>query len=473
MKISGCAAQYQAIPIRLIILGLVLFLGAARLSRGADADLAQLRKQLAAAEEADDKPATIELSRRIVALAPNDIESWEKILQGLYEAEDYDRLGETLNTWQKATKNPPNAIEAWRGDLDTKRKDYVAAEKHYRAFLSRKPSREDTAEMYEKLADVFVEQQRFVDAEGALTKALAAKDTPNLRVYRATALLRLHKWDAAYAEMEKARKADSTDDQVKEWLPQFELLSEFLPRVKDLDAKIAKKPNDVDLMLDRARLFALANRPLLALDDCERAMKLDPASVRARVQTGEALLDLNRDEDAAKLQVGRNLARGTNKHVEEKPLSELRTEDAKIAKDPNAALPLAERSRTLRSLNQYVLALADAEAGLAIDEDSGPAHFETACNLRALDRTKDALPNAIRATELMADDPSAWYLRGLVEYARADYQAAIESQTHSLQIKETVDALKEREHSLRRIGQNDKADVDLKRIRELDPSMKE
>jgi hypothetical protein len=40
-------------------------------------------------------------------------------------------------------------------------------------------------------------------------------------VSRACAFLRVHKWDAAYADMAKANKMDATDPQVKEWIPQI------------------------------------------------------------------------------------------------------------------------------------------------------------------------------------------------------------------------------------------------------------
>ena len=67
------------ISYRLVIFGLALWF-CGRHSLGG-ADVSQLRKQLVVAEEADDKAAIIELSRRIVAIAPNDTAIWEKLAQ--------------------------------------------------------------------------------------------------------------------------------------------------------------------------------------------------------------------------------------------------------------------------------------------------------------------------------------------------------------------------------------------------------
>ncbi len=93
------------ISYRLVIFGLALWFSGTHTLRGAD--VSQLRKQLVAAEEADDKPAIIELNRRIVAVVPNDSHAWENIVQGQFEIEDYDRVAETLEAWQKAVKRPP------------------------------------------------------------------------------------------------------------------------------------------------------------------------------------------------------------------------------------------------------------------------------------------------------------------------------------------------------------------------------
>lgn len=436
--------------------------------RAAD-DVSQLHAQLSAAEDAGDKPSIIELSRRVVAVTPNDSGAWESLARTQLEIEDFDRFAETLDAWEKAGRKPAAAIEDFRGDLCAHQKDYKGAERHYLAFIARKPPASDVADMYDKLADLCVEQGRWSDNTAYRSKAIAAADSASRRVDYACALLRVHKWDAAYAEMAKANKIEPDGAKVKEWMPQFERLQDFLPQIKTIEARITKSPNEPGLLLDRAHLFTLAQRPLLALDDCEKASKFLPGSMRARIQTAEALLDLNRVDDAAKLQVSKNLAREQSGHVSEQSLGELAEEDSLIAQNPRNAEPLAARSKTLRQLNQYTFALADARAALALDDKSASAHFEMAHDFDGLGVTRDAIDHAIKATELTPTNAVMWYYRGVLEGRRANFSAAIESQTRSLAIRESVVALREREQCQRRVGKVTEADADLRRILELEP----
>ena len=255
------------------------------------------------------------------------------------------------------------------------------------------------------------------------TKAIAAKDSAARRVARAVAFLRLSNWDAAYADIEKANKMDATDSQVKEWLPQFERLQLYLPRIKELDAEIAKSPNDFELFLQRARVFTVAGRPLLALDDAERAFKLQPASMRARIRTGEALLDTASAEEAAKLQVGRLSRDREDGHVSEQALLELGVNDALLAQDPKNVEALVARAGVLRSLQQLTLALADAQAAIAVNEKSADAHFVAAHLFDDLGEQKNALTHARIATELDPKDPAKWSFRGVLERQRADFRS--------------------------------------------------
>jgi tetratricopeptide (TPR) repeat protein len=450
------------------IVVLVLLTGSAFAATEAP-ELQQLRDQLKKAQDAEDKPAIIELSRRIVGIAPNDSGTWDTLAQTQLESEEFDGLELTLDQWQKAVRRPPAAIEDFRAGLCFKRKDYQCAEQHWLAFIATKPPRADVATDYDNLAEICAEQARWADHAAYRTKAIAAQDTAARRALRAVAFLRLYNWDAAYADMAKANKMDATDPQVKEWLPEFERLQKFLPQIKSLDAQIAKSPNDIALLLERARVFILAGRPLLAIDDGEHAFKLQSGSMRARIELAEALLDAGQPENAAKLNVDRYLRRGEDKHVSDAALRELGTLDARLSVNPKDADALVARAKILRDLRQFTLALADANAALAINDKSAAAHFEAAQDLDGLDRQKEALLHARIATELDPHNPDMWFFRGVLERQRADFAGAVTSQTRSIEISESLVALSEREQCERRIGKTAEADADLRRIQQMAP----
>ena len=465
VAIAKIAAHLRTFATPVLILLTVSVFAAAEIPQ-----LQQLRDQLKKAQNAEDKPAIIELSRRIVAIAPKDSGTWNTLAQTQFETEGLDDLERTLDAWQKVTKRPTAAVEDFRAELCFKRKDYQCAEQHWLAFIATKPARADVATGYDNLAELCAEQARWADHAAYRTKAIAAQDTAARRVLRATALLRLRNWDAAYADMAKASKMDATNPQVKEWLPQFEQLQKFLPQIKPLDAEIAKSANGssvAGLLLERARVFIFAGRPLLAIDDAQRAFKLQPASMRARIELAEALLGAGQPEDAAKLQVDRYLRRGEDKKVSDEALRDLGMLDARLSANPKDADALVERAKISRDLRQFTLALADANAALAINDKSAAAHFEASRDLDGLDRQKEALLHARIATELDPQNPEMWFFRGVLERQRADFAAAVSSQTHSIEIDESLVALNEREQCERRIGKTAEADADLRRIQEL------
>jgi hypothetical protein len=84
-----------------------------------------------------------------------------------------------------------------------------------------------------------------------------------------------------------------------------------------------------------------------------------------------------------------------------------------------------------------------------------------------LDRGKEALMHARIATELDPKDSKKWFFRGVLERQRADFAAAVASQTRSIEISESLAALSEREQCQRRIGKTAEADADLRRIQGL------
>ena len=469
LKITDGACHDAHISTRLTILGLVVFLLAAHWLQAAPNNLPQLRAQLAAAEKDDDKDAVVELSRRILEITPADSKIWEKLAREQFEIKDYDRCDATLDRWEKAVKPRPAAIEDLRGDIAFERDGYTKAEPHWVAFLATKPNRDAAVATCAKLADASVAGSRWTENLEYRTRIVAFKDTAANRVSRATSLLRLHRWDEAYADMTKANKLDPSDSTVKEWLPQFERLARFLPRLKELDADIARSPNDSAPLLEQARVFTVADRPLLALENSQKALTLQPDSMRARIQAGEAFLDTNEADEAAKLQVSSKLARTGDKHVSEGELRLLGEIDVRLSQNPKSADALLQRAKILYNLKQFTLALAATRAALAIDDKSAAAHFEAAHDLDDLGQKKDGLDEARKATELDPKDSQKWLFRGMLEKERSDFSAAIESQTRSLAIEESIFALDERADCERRLGKIKEAEADVARLRQLKP----
>jgi tetratricopeptide (TPR) repeat protein len=161
--------------------------------------------------------------------------------------------------------------------------------------------------------------------------------------------------------------------------------------------------------------------------------------------------------------------RGKDRPVTDQVLRELGELDSRLQQNPKDIDALVARAEILGQLRQFTLSLADANSALSINDKSAAAHFEAARDLDALDREKEALLHARIATELEPNDSTKWLFRGVLERQRADFTGAIASQTRSLEISESLDALSEREQCERRVGKVAEADADLRRIQELAP----
>jgi tetratricopeptide (TPR) repeat protein len=398
---------------------------------------------------------------------PNDSEVWQTLATKQLELDDEDLCAATLDAWQARVHPRPKVIDDLLGDLAMARKDSKEAERYWRSYVAAMP---EATETREKLAKLSESQEHWQEAVDWRTGALAQEQTVPGLIARANDYLELRSWDKAFADIIEANAIDATDAAMKSALPQFELLWKFVPQIKVLDARITKTPAAPLLWLDRAHLFTLANRPSLALKDSGHAMKLAPGMVRALIQTGEALLDLGRVDEAANLGVSNNLKRDKNNHLPDEALRALSAADDSILKNPGRAEPLVNRAKVLRQINQYHLALADAQAAIKLDPGLAPAHFQAAHAEDSLGRAREAIGHAEKATLLNPSDPVGWYYRGLLEAQRANFESAIQCQSRSLAIRESSVALLEREKCERRIGRIADAELDAQRLKQIPTS---
>jgi tetratricopeptide (TPR) repeat protein len=426
-------------------------------------NLPQLRAQLERADAAADSDAVVELTRRILAADPHDTGAWTTLVETRIKIEDYDRALASLQAWERIAKPRPSAIDAYRGDIFLAQDRPADAERAWRASLGIDPH---NYIVLSKLADLLETESRWDEVLALRTRAAAAKPTAALVAARAGAQLNLHQWDAAISDIHKANKLDATDPTVQQWLPKIELLATRRKDILAYDLLLklvgVSDPRNVHPLLDQAALFMEIGEPFLALANDKRALAIDLASLRARVQAGEAELALSKPLEAAKLDA--------NGCLDKAVLRELDVCDAEVRKNPGKPAPLAARSKALRNIKQYVLALEDAQTALALDPNSPEGEFEMGHDLDALGRSAEALPHIIRATDLRPGDAVAWYYRGVVEANRADFTAAIASQTRSLAIHESEVALKARINAELRLCLSAQATADLQRLHQIDPS---
>jgi tetratricopeptide (TPR) repeat protein len=274
---------------------------------------------------------------------------------------------------------------------------------------------------------------------------------------RAHCYCRLHNWDAAAADLQRAAWLAPNDPLVRQANTDFNRLSKFLADVRDLDRELAAAPNDGDLLADRALLFLRAHAPELALADATRALKLAPAAIRPRLFAALALRAENQNAAADRLAVSSSFQL---QNVTPDFLQTLRQLDAEIGADPKDPELRVNRAWQLNEIGQPELALADAEAAIAFDSRCAGARAEAGYALAKLGRDAEASTEVKRATELDPNFSTAWQYRGELEMRRGDDLAAVDSLTHALAINETAAALAKREECYRKLGFIAKAEED-------------
>jgi tetratricopeptide (TPR) repeat protein len=449
---------------RVILLGLLVFAGCARIF-AAGGDAKDLRAQLAAADDKHDTPAVAEISRRILQIEPKDQAVWETRVRALLKLGDLDHCRQALDEWEQQAKPPDAAAIDLRGDLAWEEKKYDDALRCWSAYMRAKP--DHAVDTLKKIVWLHEVRNEWSDAANMLTFWILSGDTAGKRVWRARCNLQMRKWDEAFADIKKANELDASDEAVKQWLPQFETLEKSLPQIKILDAKISAGPK-WPLLLDRALLFYDAERYDLALQDVEQAGRFgDEQSRSILLIRGGALIALGRSDEAAKLKIVVK-----KNDLPDETLQKIRKLDAQILDKGPAAAPLTDRARLCNDLEQYPLALEDAQFAMERDPHFANAFVEAGFALMKLERTMEAREKFTHATELDPKNFVAWRSLGEIEMDRVNYADAIAFFTRSLKLHESPKVLEKRATCYRNSGHNKEADADYLRFQKLSGTKK-
>lgn len=418
----------------------------------AELDRAQQHRDLGNAES---------VARQILKRAPHHEGAWAALVEARFQMNDVAAAEKIVREWRAAERQPGTKLEEAIGDVALARQDEQEAILHWQKALGRDPKNE---RVLRKIAGLEHVHGHWLEEDAAWSALIKTRDSADARLKRAIARRQLHRWEDAFADLQRARLLAPNNAQVEEWSKRFERLGKFLDEVRELDTNINSSATDFTLLGDRALAFLRADDPELALDDAERARKLAIWAIRPKLLQAIALIELNRANEGVDLLV-RNSIRLEQLSAEN--LEAFRRLDGQIAVERTNADLFVSRAWHLNEIGQPELAQEDTETALTLDKKSAGALAELSYALMKLGQSDEALTRIKLATDLDPQLAIAWQYRGEVEMARGETLSAIDSLTHALQLNQTAIALRKRAECYRKIGYNDRAEEDLHALEDL------
>jgi tetratricopeptide (TPR) repeat protein len=401
------------------------------------------------------------MARQILKRAPHHDGAWAALVEARLQMNDVAGAEKILSEWRAAERQAGTQLEEAIGDVALTRQDEQEAILHWQKALARDPKNE---RVLRKIAELEHVHRHWIEEDAAWSTLIKTRDSADPRLRRAVARRQLHRWDDAFADLQRARLLAPDNAQVQEWSQRFERLGKFLDEIRELDTSIGSSSADFTLLGDRALAFLRSDDPELALSDAEQARKLAIWAIRPKLLQAIALIELNRSNEGADLLV-RNSIRLEQLSAEN--LEAFRRLDGQIAVERTNADLFVSRAWQLNEIGQPELAQEDAETALTLDKKSAGALAELSYALMKLGQSDEALTRIKLATDLDPQLAIAWQYRGEIEMTRGETVSAIDSLTHALQLNQTAIALRKRAECYRKIGYNDRAEEDLHALEDL------
>jgi tetratricopeptide (TPR) repeat protein len=402
-----------------------------------------------------------ELARRLVRLNPEDDGSWDRLVRAQFGLRDLTGVKQTLEEWRRATKNPSPKLEEYTGDHAVEANEPTLAVQAWTKVLSVDPK---NTRVLEKLARLEKKQQHWAAENNAWTAHIEVHDNAIARINRALCRRRLHRWQDAFEDLQRAQELAPNDPEVLRGGKLLEQMGKFLAEIRELNAGLAVSPNDPGLLADRALMFLHSQDYELALEDSEEAAKLGPWAVRPKLFQAIALIELGRADECEMLSVQKSIRLEA---LTPEFLETISRFDSEISVERSNAELHVSRAWQLNEINQPALALQDAEKAARLDPKSAGAFAECSYALMKMGRADEALEQIKHATALEPTFATAWQYRGELEMARGETLSAIESLSQALETTQTAVALQKREECYRRLGLLVKAEQDRRALEEL------
>jgi tetratricopeptide (TPR) repeat protein len=420
-----------------------------------------LRRQLAHELHNHSYATATPIARQLLQRKPHDEKLWRQLLQAQIGLHDLDGAKESLQRWSSTIASPSIRVDEFRGDIAREDHDFQTSLSSWEKVVQKQPN---NRRVRQKLALLHQTLEHWGEADAAWGIVIQMKDTASERVNRAICRRRMHRWNEAFEDFQRAQQLGPEDPEVRRWTKVFDGLQKYKEQIAELDAKIALLPDEVGLLADRALLMLRCEDPEMALEDAERSSKLGSWALRPTLFHGIALIQLNKARQLDPLGLRRPLSLQS---LSPEFLENASRLDLAIAVERTNPEHFITRSWQLNEIGQPKLAVQDAETAARLDPRSGGALTELAYALNKLGHSDEAYDKVRQATEFDPSSGAAWQYRGELEMSRGEYLAAVDSLSRAAGIHQTVAVLQKRAECYQRLGLNARADEDHRTVQKL------
>jgi len=224
-----------------------------------------------------------------------------------------------------------------------------------------------------------------------------------------------------------------------------------------LNKALEANQDDKSLLETRANCLINLSKYNEAIDDCNKAIKIDEQDLRAyhlRAVARKALGQL----DAAK-EDGAKLSQLANELNDQNANREIQSATERIKKNPSDAAAYVVRASAYLNQKQYQNAIADASKALELDPKSKTAYFTRMGAYLGLHRTADAKADRAKFDRIDSKDEHQFSADAI-----ADYTHILNANAHD------KNALEHRAQAYFELGKYTEAERDLSSLIKLDPS---
>ena len=445
-----------------VLLGLcVIFVSAT-----SDAAISDLTAQLENARADGQVSSQIEIIRRILAVDQENDALRSELIDLWFLEGDYDMAELTLNDWKSAPEEKSALTTAKiLVERDENPKSGITL---LEAFLSTAP---ESLPVTEALAKLLRKENKNERLAGFLQESPLTTSQPGLLILRAQAKRDLGKFELAMADAALAKSLDPKNELVVGTLASFDRLAVAAPDLSAADDLLQTSPTDLQALISRSYWKQYAGLPqTVSHHDAEVALLAHPDSAAAKISFARTS-GLNHSENLKQFSVDVGVP-----ELNDKQLSSLAALDLAVAESANPADSLSQRAVFLNDVAlQYLLALADADAALALEPSSHLALQARLTSLVRLGRTNLAASafNSLEASkpskEIMA---SALRTFADAEFARGENTQALGTVNRALKLQRTPAALKIRAAIYQRLEMTNEAKADLDLAATLEKSPK-